>query len=235
MRLGEGRLDDDEAEILVDADLGIDQPLHHRLIVADPRGHELDKIVVAARDQMAFHRLLDLLQRLLKAGKVDLAVVLQGDLGEDGQGRAQLGHVDLRRIAGDIARLLQLLNAHQAGAGRQVDQVGQLDIGDAAVLLQLVQDADVDAVQLHGRRLRSAPAGSSIICGDLNGRGERRGPGTADCSACPKLPHVPAQTAGPAASAGDPAYPAGTVGQNDPGTRRRPCPIPTCLPAPTSW
>ncbi|TJZ84552.1 ABC transporter ATP-binding protein [Paracoccus hibiscisoli] len=168
-----------------------------------------------ARDQVAFHRLVDLFQRLLEPGKVDLAVVLQRDLGKDGQGRTQLGDVDQRRIAGDIARLLQLLHPHQAGAGRQMHQIRQLDIGDAAVLLQLVQDADVDAVQLHG----GSPLGGSSpsrICGDLNRRGRGRPRSGGVFPVCPMLPQGCHRTARHAAPRPKAAHPAGIVRQNGP-------------------
>ena len=37
-------------------------------------------------------------------------------------------------------------------------QIGELHIGDAAVLLQLVQDANVDPVELHLPPFRLAPS-----------------------------------------------------------------------------
>ncbi len=52
--LHDRRFQHDEAEILVYADLQLDQPLHDLLIFADPGGHEFQEVVVAARDHMAF-------------------------------------------------------------------------------------------------------------------------------------------------------------------------------------
>lgn len=98
---------------------------------------------------MALDDLVDLLRGLLEAGEVDLAVVLQRHLGENRQRRPELRHVDLGRIAGDVPRLLQLLHPHETGARRQMHELGELHIGDPPVLLQLVQDANVDPIELH--------------------------------------------------------------------------------------
>ena len=46
--------------------------------------------------------------------------------------------------------LLQPLDADEAGAGRQAYRVGQIHIGHPAVLLQLAQNAQVQAVDLEG-------------------------------------------------------------------------------------
>lgn len=149
MRLDDGGLQHDEGEIFVDADVHVGQAFHDRLVFADAGGDEFQEIVVAARDQMAFDHLVHLLDGRQEAGEIDLPVVLEGDFGEDGERLPELADIDLRRIAVDIAFGLQLLHSHQAGAGREIDQLRQLDIGDAAVLLQFVEDLDVDPVQFH--------------------------------------------------------------------------------------
>ena len=97
-------------------------------------------------------------RRLLEPGEVDLPVVPQRHLGEDRQRLPELRDVDLRRIAADVALLLQLLHPHQAGTRRQMHQIGKLHIGNTPVLLQLVEDAYVDPVELHQQPLRVALA-----------------------------------------------------------------------------
>ena len=48
-------------------------------------------------------------------------------------------------------------NAFQAGAGRQVDQLGQIDLADAAILLEGGQDAHVSSIEGNARgRLHQA-------------------------------------------------------------------------------
>ena len=96
MLLGKRRLQHHEAEKLVDAQIAVDQPFDDQLVFVDPRRHELHKVIVTARDQMAFDAVVDVAKRFLKAGKVDLAVVLQREFGEDGQGRPQPCQIDLR-------------------------------------------------------------------------------------------------------------------------------------------
>lgn len=44
---------------------------------------------------------------------------------------------------------MQFLDPHETGAWGQVHQFGQFNIGDTAVALQFVQDADVDAVKFQ--------------------------------------------------------------------------------------
>ncbi|MNZ88686.1 hypothetical protein D3C78_1075840 [compost metagenome] len=98
---------------------------------------------------MALHHLVDLFDNAEEAGEIDLAVVLQRNLGENSQRLAELVDVDLRRITLDITFRLQLLYPHQARAGRQIDKLRQLDIGDATVFLQFIEDLDIDPVKFH--------------------------------------------------------------------------------------
>ena len=70
------------------------------------------------------------------------------DFGEDDLHVAELFELNLRAVADDIARLLQTLHANQARARRQTDRIGKLDVGDAAFLLQLREDPQIDSVQL---------------------------------------------------------------------------------------
>jgi hypothetical protein len=48
------RLDDDIDEVLGYADVLVQQPRHHFLVVLDTAGHETRQLVVTAADQMAF-------------------------------------------------------------------------------------------------------------------------------------------------------------------------------------
>ena len=69
-------------------------------------------------------------------------------------------------VAGDVAGLFEPLHADQARAGRQAHGVGQIDVGHAAVLLQLRQDAQVQAVELEGFShgdARESQAGAGIL------------------------------------------------------------------------
>lgn len=48
----------------------------------------------------------------------------------------------------DEARLLRALDPHEVGAGTQSNRLRQIDIGDPAVLLRLIENLDVDPVEL---------------------------------------------------------------------------------------
>ena len=52
-------------------------------------------------------------------------------------------------IAGDKARLFKALDALQAGAGRKSHGIGEINVADTAIFLQLHQDVDIDAVKFH--------------------------------------------------------------------------------------
>ena len=73
---------------------------------------------------------------------------MQADQAEGDDVHAERRSVEQRAVAADDARLLQLLDAPQAGRRGNADAAGQLDIGHAAVVLQLPQDFPVDRVQI---------------------------------------------------------------------------------------
>jgi hypothetical protein len=132
------------------------------LVFGNSGSHELHQIVIAAGNEMAFHHRVHLFDRRQKSSEIDLAMVLERDLGEDRERLPELGDVDLRRIADDVPFRLQFLDPHQAGTGREVDEFGQFHIGDAAVLLQFVKDLDVDPVEFHRRAPISRAAGRRL-------------------------------------------------------------------------
>src|SRR5262249_22179154 len=66
---------------------------------------------------------------------------------------------DLAAIGGDDARLLEPADALEAGAGAEVDALGEARVGDAPVALENLQDLPIDAVDrpsraLHPKELR---------------------------------------------------------------------------------
>src|SRR5262245_66109690 len=76
--------------------------------------------------------------------------------GEDGHLVAELLFVEQRTIPLDETRLLQRADATQAGRCRDADPARQLHVGDAAVLLQFLEDLAVDGVESGGQKaLRS--------------------------------------------------------------------------------
>ncbi len=69
-------------------------------------------------------------------------------LDEDVDLQAQLARVQQRDAAVDQAFGFEPPDPGQAGRGRQVDAGRQLDVGQARVALQFVQDTDVSGIQV---------------------------------------------------------------------------------------
>jgi hypothetical protein len=153
VRFNYRRLQHHEAEIFVYPDIHFYQSLHDRLVFGDSSGHELHEVVIAPRYQVALDNRIYLIHRAEESGEVNLAVILEGYFGENRQDLAELGNVDQRRIADNVALGLQFLDAHQAWAGRQTDKVSQFHIGDASILLQFRENLDVDPVELHSETI----------------------------------------------------------------------------------
>jgi hypothetical protein len=58
--------------------------------------------------------------------------------------------VEQGAVALDVAGLLQRAHPPQAGRSRDADAAGKLDIGDSAILLQLLEDLPVNGVETGG-------------------------------------------------------------------------------------
>src|SRR5258708_22872191 len=146
--LHERRLDDDEAEVLLDADIAFKQAFNDALIVTHAARDELEQVVISAACQMALHDFIHVLDRRDELDEVLATMIGKRHFSEDNLYVAELFQLDLRAITDDIPRLLQPLHADQAWARREPDRVGRLDIRDAAFLLQLRKDAQIYAVEL---------------------------------------------------------------------------------------
>ena len=143
------RSQDDIARIFVDPEIHFRQALDGHLIFVDTECDEFDEKVVAARDEVAFDDGVDFLHGRQKPGEVRLSMAPQGDFREDRQRLAQLGDVDASGISGDETLRLGAFDPDEAGAGRQIDPFGKLDVGDSAIDLQFAQDLDIRLVELH--------------------------------------------------------------------------------------
>lgn len=75
---------------------------------------------------------------------------IQGDLDDGGQARAQVLRIEDGDLPLDDAVLGQAPHAPQAGGWRGVDALGQRLIGERAVLLELIQDAEIEIVEFDG-------------------------------------------------------------------------------------
>ena len=109
--------------------------------------HEVD--LAGQHPALAHQRLLahEILERL----EVGLGLAGEVDHGEHRDLVAEQLLVEQRPVALDEARLLQRPHPAQAGRRRNADPPRQLHIGDAAVVLQLLQDFPVDGVEAAGQ------------------------------------------------------------------------------------
>src|SRR5262249_14915747 len=107
------------------------------------------------------------LDEILEPQEIALGLARQMHHGEHGDLVAEQLLVEQRAIALDEAGLLERAHPAQARRRRNPDPARQLDIGDATVSLQLVEDLPVDGIEAGGHQsLRAmaaaAAAGPSI-------------------------------------------------------------------------
>src|SRR3954468_9665873 len=86
--------------------------------------------------------------------------------GEDGHLVAETLLVKQRPISLDVAGLLERAHASQAGRSGNADPAGELHVGHAAVVLQLLENLPVDGVETGGHgRLRSRRSVNAVLAG----------------------------------------------------------------------
>ena len=89
--LNDRRLQHDIAEVFLDPDVALKQVFHPRLVVVDVAANEAQQPVVTAADKMTFHQFVDVAHIGLELYEIFLAVIDQGDFGEDRYALCQLG------------------------------------------------------------------------------------------------------------------------------------------------
>ena len=98
-------------------------------------------------------------RRLRESLELGVRLVVEPDQAEGDDVEAQRRGIQERAIAADDAGLLEPPDTSQARRRRNADALRQLDIGDAAFLLQLAQDLPVDGIEVglerHGGCFRS--------------------------------------------------------------------------------
>ena len=131
---------------------------HESLEGAQVGRHALEDEIDLPREHPAFAHQGLRPHEGLEGEQVGLGLAAQVHHGEDGDLVAEQLLVEQRAIALDVARLFERPHPAQARRGRYADPVRQLDIGDAAVVLQLLEDPAVDGVEAGGHGgLRAAP------------------------------------------------------------------------------
>jgi hypothetical protein len=113
----------------------------------------LQQVVEAARDHVAFHDLLAHLHRGLELVEHVGRGAVQQHLDEDGEAAPQLVRIEPRLVAQDEPVAREPLHARQHRGGRQRHRLGQLEVGDPAVLLKDLQEPEIDAVEIEHRMI----------------------------------------------------------------------------------
>ena len=112
--------------------------------------HAFENEVDLAREHPAFAHQRLRAHEILEGREIGFRLARQMHHGEHRHLVAELLLVEQRAVALDVAGLLQRAHAPQAGRRRNADPARQLHIGDAAVVLQLLQDLAVDGVETGG-------------------------------------------------------------------------------------
>ncbi len=113
--------------------------------------HQAQQEVAAAADHVALAHLRPVRHLRLEASQHRLLLAVEPDQGEERDRPAQRLRIGVAMVAADDAELLEPAHAAQAGRRRDAGAAGQLDIGHAAVLLELADDAAVDGVEFRRR------------------------------------------------------------------------------------
>ena len=131
-----------------------------------------DEIGIAGH-HVGFAHLRPGVGQLGKIGEIAFGMIGERDEREDRDAIAQFIRRHIGMIAADIIQLLQAPHAAQAGRRRNAHVLGEIHIGDAAVLLQFAQNSQVDAVEfdvLHtglyerGQTSMIASSANQITC-----------------------------------------------------------------------
>src|SRR6266851_2337653 len=118
------------------------------LVVTEIRYDDFEEIVRFAGDEVARDDLRHLDDGLLERRRALVGVPVDLDADEDREPKADAVAPQRRPITFDVAIPLQALDAAQARRWRQADLVGQFDIAQASIGLQLGDDAAVDGIQI---------------------------------------------------------------------------------------
>jgi hypothetical protein len=132
------------ADHAFDGDEVLNERLERGGVVGLDREHE----GLGSRAVVDFQDVLDGVEG--SADLVDKGVFLGADADERGDVFAQLASVEPGNAAGDDPSVFELANAFDDGGGRQADTLAEDGKGGPAILLQCVEQADADGVELYG-------------------------------------------------------------------------------------
>ena len=110
------------------------------------RRHALQNEVDLARQHPAFPHQRLLADKVLECLEIGIGLARQMHRGEHGDVEAEQPRIEQAAVTLDVTGLFQRPHPTQAGRRRDADPLGQFDIGDAAVGLDLGENLEVDLV-----------------------------------------------------------------------------------------
>lgn len=116
------------------------------------RHHDAQQIVGVSGHQIALHHFRAFRDRLLETLQRVFHLLFQTHLNEHVDAQPERLRIQQRDLLFEQAKLFQRTDAVETGRGRQIHRSGQIRVGDARVLLQLTENADLDAVEPFGWR-----------------------------------------------------------------------------------
>ena len=105
---------------------------------------------------MAFADLRQRRDMLLERAQVVLGLAAQADHREDGDGIAERLGFEIGVVAADHAGLLERADPAQARRGGQPGALGEIDVGDPPLGLEMCQDDPVDRIEREAGAMHGA-------------------------------------------------------------------------------
>ncbi len=120
------------------------------LVVFHVPHHHLELVVgIVAGDEVTLEHFGQLTDGAVKIFEPLRGVPVHGDVNVGGEGQPQLAGVEQGDVGVDETGILQRLDPAGAGGGGEPDQLGQLQVADAAILLHQLQNMPVYAIKFQ--------------------------------------------------------------------------------------
>ena len=126
----------------------------HALEISHVGYDHAQKIIEIAGHEITFHDFRQVLHSRLECGEFALLFSVQSNMDENIARQAYLALIEEGGVFLDKALFLQPPDPPEAGGFRQADEAGEINVADAAVLLQGAQDCGIESVNFHRMLLR---------------------------------------------------------------------------------
>ena len=112
--------------------------------------HHLELVIrIVAGDEVALQHLGQILDGAIEVLEPLRSVPVHGDVNVGGEGQPQLAGIEQGDMGIDETGILQRLDPARAGGGGEPDQLGQLQVADAAIFLHQLQNMPVYTIKFQ--------------------------------------------------------------------------------------